>query len=108
MFAKGENDFAFQTATVVIVTSEVERIARAIEDYLAGHPDGVDTAEGVACWWLPAMGVVASVETTELALMLLIGQGVACRQRSANGHVLYSRCGRASRRRRLDARYGAE
>lgn len=76
------------------MTPEVECIAHAIEDYLAAHPDGVDTVEGVACWWLPAMGVMATVETAEAALELMVERGTVCRQSSGNGRVLYSRCGR--------------
>lgn len=39
-----------------MVTSDVEHIAYAIQDYLAAHPDGADNAEGVARWWLPGEG----------------------------------------------------
>ncbi len=81
--------------TATSVTPEVERIARAIEDYLAAYPEAADTVDGVAGWWLPAMGVVATVETAELVLEVLVGRGTVCRQSSADDRVLYSRCGRA-------------
>lgn len=75
-----------------MVTSDVEHIAYAIRDYLAAHPDGADSVEGVARWWLPALRVVATVEATEAALELLVRQGVVRRQRLSDGGVLYSRC----------------
>ena len=74
-----------------MATSDVELIAAAVEDYLAAHPDGADSADGIAGWWLPALGVVATIEDTEAALELLVQRGLVRRQRSADGREVYAR-----------------
>ena len=71
--------------------ADVERIAAAIGDYLAAHPDGADSAEGIAGWWLPTLGVVTTIEDTEAALELLVQRGLVRRQRSTDGREVYAR-----------------
>src|SRR5258708_7711826 len=45
------------------------RLAEAIRDYLARHPDAADSAEGVAKWWLGPLGAEATTADTEQALL---------------------------------------
>jgi len=40
----------------------------AIEDYLLQHPDAADSEQGIARWWVPAMGVEASAQEVAVAL----------------------------------------
>jgi hypothetical protein len=74
-----------------MATSDVELIAAAVEEYLAAHPDGADNVDGIAGWWLPALGVVATIEDTEAALELLVQRGLVRRQCSADGCEIYAR-----------------
>lgn len=57
----------------------VQRAAQAIERYLAQHPAAADSEEGIAQWWLPAMGVDVPVQTVCKALELLVERGVVSR-----------------------------
>lgn len=54
----------------------VDAVAQAIEAYLAGHPGAADNEHGIATWWLPGMGVVASVAEVLDALDALLQRGV--------------------------------
>jgi hypothetical protein len=40
----------------------------AIEDYLSQHPDAADSEQGIAKWWVPAMGLEASAQEVAAAL----------------------------------------
>lgn len=74
-----------------MVTADVERVAEAIRAYLAKHPDAADSVEGVARWWLPVIGLLADIESTEAALVLLARRGLVQRLRAPDGRVMYSR-----------------
>jgi hypothetical protein len=65
-------------------------VVDAILRYLNSHPNAVDSAEGIAKWWLPADWCV-DVHTVEAALMRLRDQGLVRRRTNADRHVLYSR-----------------
>ena len=54
----------------------VDDVARAIEAYLAGHPGAADNEHGIANWWLPGMGIDASVAQVLDALDGLLQRGV--------------------------------
>jgi Fe2+ or Zn2+ uptake regulation protein len=65
-------------------------VVEAILRYLAAHPDAVDSAEGIAQWWLPAECHV-DLDTMEAALERLLRQGLIRQRTNADQHVLYSR-----------------
>ena len=44
------------------------RAAEAIEAYLAQHPAAADSEQGIAQWWLPAMGMEVPMEVVCEAL----------------------------------------
>ncbi|MDX2298418.1 MAG: hypothetical protein NW204_01710 [Xanthomonadaceae bacterium] len=52
-----------------------ERAIAAIEEYLARHPAAADGEQGVAQWWLPAVGVDVSIEHVRRALKVLCARG---------------------------------
>jgi hypothetical protein len=45
-------------------------------DYLAEHPAAMDTAEGIAEWWLVRQILPVNVETLKIVLHRLTEQGV--------------------------------
>lgn len=55
---------------------DVDAVAQAIEAYLIGHPGAADNEHGIAAWWLPSLGVDASVERVLEALQALLARGV--------------------------------
>ena len=68
---------------------DVDIIAEAVMRYLSNHPRASDTVEGIVSWWLPAAGIVATIDRTEAALDRLVEQGVLSQRRSPDGRVLY-------------------
>lgn len=62
----------------------------AIQHYLQAHPEAVDSADGIAKWWLPADWCV-DVHTVETALARLLEQRLIRRRINTDRHVLYSR-----------------
>ncbi|MDP2833497.1 MAG: hypothetical protein Q8Q28_09480 [Pseudomonadota bacterium] len=65
-------------------------VVDAIQRYLHAHPEAVDSADGIAKWWLPADWCV-DVHTVETALARLLEQGLIRRRINTDRHVLYSR-----------------
>jgi hypothetical protein len=53
-----------------------EEIARGILAHLAGHPQAMDSPEGIAEWWLPADRPHVSVAQVTCVLQRLVEQGV--------------------------------
>jgi Fe2+ or Zn2+ uptake regulation protein len=51
-------------------------IAEAILDYLAEHPEAMDTPEGIAGWWLERQQVRVSVPAIIRVLRSLTEEGV--------------------------------
>ena len=49
-----------------------KQVAEAIMKYLEEHPHAMDTAEGVADWWLPRDRAPANLELTRRALDRLV------------------------------------
>lgn len=72
-------------------TARLARLALAIEDHLARHPQAADSVDGVARWWLGARGRHASPADVERALATLVAQQRLRCVRLADGTVLYSR-----------------
>lgn len=70
--------------------SPITDIVDAILRYLHAHPDAMDSAEGIARWWLPP-SLCADRERVEQALERLLEQGLVQRHVQADRHVLYSR-----------------
>ncbi|HEY0502488.1 MAG TPA: hypothetical protein VGD42_03245 [Lysobacter sp.] len=73
----------------------IERAVSAIEAYLAQHPAAADSEQGVAQWWLPAVGVDVPVEHVHRALEILWQRGVIERTALPDGGTVY----RAARHR---------
>jgi Fic family protein len=53
-----------------------EEVAQLILAYLAEHPQAMDTAEGVADWWLMREQVRVSTATVTRALRRLVERGL--------------------------------
>ena len=65
----------------------------AIEDYLLQHPDAADSEQGIAKWWVPAMGLDASEQEVADALESLRDLGLIERKHLPGGHVIYRASG---------------
>ena len=68
----------------------VDQVAAAVREYLALHPDAVDTVEGIATWWIPASNREAFAPQIGLALDLLVNQGVLARRVLPDGRSVYA------------------
>ena len=68
-------------------------VMEAIEDYMSQHPDAADSEQGIAKWWVPAMGLEASAQEVADALGSLCGLGVLERKRLPGGRVIYRASG---------------
>lgn len=66
-------------------------LMRAILDHLGAHPRAADSAEGVAQWWLGALGSSAMLLDVEDALARLVASRRLRRVHLADGTVLYSK-----------------
>ena len=62
---------------------------QAIERYVAQHPAAADSAAGIAQWWLPSMGVDASMDEVTEALEMLAESGVLKRTPLLGGQAIY-------------------
>jgi len=69
---------------------QLTEVVDAILRYLHAHPQAVDSAEGIARWWLPSDWCV-DVHTVEAALARLQEQGLIQQRTNTDRHVLYSR-----------------
>lgn len=65
------------------------RAAEAIEAYLAQHPAAADSEQGIAQWWLPAMGMEVPMEVVCEALDWLVKHGVVTRTALPQGQAIY-------------------
>jgi Fe2+ or Zn2+ uptake regulation protein len=52
------------------------QVAEAVLAYLVEHPDAMDTAGGVAEWWVMRQRVRGDVETVSRVLRALVERGV--------------------------------
>ena len=69
----------------------VHRLAAEIVQYLADHPDAVDTAEGILRWWLPSRGMESSPETLRRALEALVEAHTIGTRELPDGRSVYGR-----------------
>ncbi len=67
----------------------IERVVSAIEAYLAQHPAAADSEQGVAQWWLPAVGVDVPLQHVHRALDLLWKRGSLERTTLPDGGSVY-------------------
>lgn len=67
----------------------VQHVVDAILGYLARNPSAADSEQGITQWWLPQMGVDASVDTVRAALALLVQHGAMTRAMLPGGSVIY-------------------
>jgi hypothetical protein len=56
-------------------------IARAILQYLQGHPDAKDTLEGIAQWWLLKEWTEKKYQQIETSLSHLVSRGLVIERR---------------------------
>jgi hypothetical protein len=71
--------------------ARVIRVAEAIRRYLSQHPDAADCENGIAAWWMPAVGVETSVAEVSAALAHLEQKGYLERRALPDGRLIYRR-----------------
>jgi hypothetical protein len=69
--------------------ARITRVAEAILRYLARHPDAADSEQGIAAWWMPAVGLETSVDEVAAALEWLHRGDEIERQAMPDGRVIY-------------------
>ncbi|MEI8029426.1 MAG: hypothetical protein WCH35_06570 [Comamonadaceae bacterium] len=79
-------------------------IAQQLSRYLRKHPDGCDTAEGIARWWIDADDAAAPVALIETALEWMVQCQLMEALPAADGRVRYRRASSAAD---LDAKLAA-
>lgn len=67
----------------------IQRVGELIEAYLAQHPQAADDEQGIAQWWLPAMGADVPLEQVRSALDVLVRCGAVVRAVLPGGPVIY-------------------
>jgi hypothetical protein len=70
--------------------ADVAGIARAIERYLAKHPNAADSLEGIHRWWLLRQRYEESAQQVQEALEQLLREGVVSKRVLSDGQVLYA------------------
>lgn len=86
--------------------SGIDLAVAAIERYVAAHPSAADNAQGVAQWWLPAMGVDLPVEVVHRALEALSQSGALTRNVLPDGGTVYRSAQRSAASERIDGTGG--
>jgi hypothetical protein len=71
--------------TPLVNDSADDRLAAQVLAYLREFPDGMETAEGVAEWWVMRQHVRAQVEAVTRVLEDLVARGVLERFEGAGG-----------------------
>ena len=66
-------------------------LERAILDHVEAHPHAADSAQGVAQWWLGALGAAATPAEVVQALESLAARGRLRGVRLADGTTLYTK-----------------
>ena len=74
----------------------VAEIARAIERYLAKHPNAADSLEGIRQWWLMRQRYEESAQQVQQALDQLLRAGAINKRVLSDGRVLYTGTPRTS------------
>jgi hypothetical protein len=70
-----------------------QRLAAVIAKHFARYPAAADDEKGIAEWWLPEFGLVATTAQVRKALALLHDRGVVVRRRLPGGTAIYGRTG---------------
>ena len=68
----------------------VDRIAAALERYVAMHPCASDTIEGIQRWWLRGEYPAIDLRLLALALDRLVSRGAMVRRVLPGGGVVFS------------------
>ena len=79
-------------AKIYRISSSADRdkiVADRIKKYLLKHPEGKDTLEGIAEWWLDIHYIEESVEVVAHALSDLCQQGNILSEKGFNGSIYY-------------------
>lgn len=71
--------------------TEVIRVANEIKRYLGAHPEGADTADGIAKWWVPRQRLEESALLVRQALDYLVTESLIERKANPSGGHLYFR-----------------
>ena len=69
--------------------SRTQRALDAIKAYVACYPNAADAEDGIAQWWLPALGVYVPQGDVSAALERLVQMNVLERAKLADGSVIY-------------------
>lgn len=69
--------------------TSLSQVREAILAYLQQHPGAADTAQGIACWWLPET-LRGDEETVAKALETLMAEGHIHRHINVDRHMIYS------------------
>jgi hypothetical protein len=72
-------------------TELTTEIAREVEAYLASHPEGVDSVDGILRWWLPRVRLEETSAELQRALNLLVERGTLDCFEVPGGRVVYRR-----------------
>ena len=64
----------------------VSSVAREIEQYLAAHPQAIDSLEGIATWWVLRQRICTEVGLVRAALGQLMAAGVVAAEQLGNNH----------------------
>ena len=70
------------------ITWREPELEKALRHYLAEHPEAMDTAEGIAEWWLVRQRIRIDLEALEMTLHRLTNEGVL-EQLGSGTHTLY-------------------
>ena len=62
----------------------VSSVAREIEQYLAAHPQALDSLEGIATWWVLRQRIRTEVGLVRAALGQLMAAGVVSAEQVGN------------------------
>lgn len=92
-----------EDAKIEAERSGIDLAVAAIERYVAAHPAAADNAQGVAQWWLPAIGVDLPVEVVHRALEWMSNEGALTRSVLPDGGTVYRSAQRDSAPRPSDA-----
>lgn len=69
--------------------NDTHELCRDILSYLLDNPQGQDTLEGIAEWWLMEREIRREVRRVRRALVLLIDDGLLAEKTGADGTVRY-------------------
>lgn len=82
--------------TAPAMKPDVMNIAQQLSRYLRNHPDGCDTAEGIARWWIDADEAAIPVALVEAALEWMSECQLMEALHAADGRIRYRRASDAA------------